>query len=178
MSERQNGYTFLARICPLDNAVIDSAGRYQCEEGSTANVNVMRFNDLHQRPEFASLENGAIITTSDFLSYYIQFWQRIAGISDVQIWNNIDTAVNTISTETNQIVATMPAKRIEYTYLSSPDGSTMTQSREFTLLALNGGTGYSVFHEGLASSLTSGLPPFEVGQIFDSFTLVTVEPGG
>jgi hypothetical protein len=177
MSERQNGYTFLARICPLDNALVDSAGRYQCEEESTANVNIMRFSDLHQRPEFASLGNGAI-TTSDFLSYYIQFWQMIADISDVQIWNNIDTATNIINAQTNQAIATMPAKRVEYTYLYSPDGSTMTQSREFTLLVLNGGTGYSVFYEGSASSLTSGLPPFEVGQMFDSFMLLTATPAG
>jgi hypothetical protein len=178
MSEEQSGYTYLARICPLDNALIVSVGRYQCGKGSAANVNIMRFNDLYQRPEFASLGNRDI-TTSDFLSYYIQFWQRTAGISDVRIWNNIDTAVNVTSAQTNQIVATMPAKLIEYTYLYSPDGgSTMTQGREFTLLVLNGGTGYSLFYEGLASSLASGVPPFQVDQMFDSFRLVTATPAG
>jgi hypothetical protein len=173
MNEQQSGYTYLARICPLDNAVIVSVGRYQCEQGSTANVNIMRFNDLHQRPEFASLGNRDI-TTSDFLSYYVQFWQ----ISDVQIWNNTDTTVNIINAQTNQIVATMPAKLVEYTYLYSPDGTTMTQGRDFTLLVLNGGIGYSLFYEGLASSLTSGTPPFQVDQVFDSFRLLTATPGG
>jgi hypothetical protein len=173
MNEQQSGYTYLARICPLDNALIVSVGRYQCEQGSTANVNVMRFNDLHQRPEFASLGNRDI-STSDFLSYYVQFWQ----ISDVQILNNTDTAINVINAQTNQIVATMPAKLVEYTYLYSPDGTTMTQGREFTLLVLNGGIGYSLFYEGLASSLTSGTPPFQVDQVFDSFRLLTATPGG
>jgi hypothetical protein len=177
-SEQQTGYTYLARICPLDSALIDNGSRYQCEEASTANVNVMRFDDLHQRPEFASLGNrDGIITTSDFLSYYIQFWQRTAGISDVQILNNIDTAINVIDAQTNQIVATMPAKLVEYTYLYSPQddssGTTMTQGREFTLLVVNGGTGYSLYHEGLASSLPSGAPPVQIDQMFDSFTLVT-----
>jgi hypothetical protein len=186
-SEQQTGYSYLARICPLDSALIVSNGgssnRYQCEEGSTANVNVMRFADLHQRPEFASLGNNIdsnnIITTSDFLSYYIQFWQRTAGISNVQILNNIDTAVNVIDAQTSQIVATMPAKLIEYTYLYSPQddssgsSATMTQGREFTLLVVNGDTGYSLYHEGLASSLPSGAPPVQIHQMFDSFTLVT-----
>src|SRR5215211_4684070 len=176
MSEEQSGYTYLARICPLDNALIVSGGRYQCEQGSTANVMIMRFNDLHQRPEFASLgnRNSSIITTSDFLSYYVQFWQ----ISDVQIWNNTDTTVNVINSQTNQTVATMPAKRVEYTYLYTPDNTTMTQGRDFTLLVLNGSIGYSLIYEGLASSLTSGTPPFQVDQVFDSFRLLTAPPGG
>jgi hypothetical protein len=171
--EQQTGYTFLARICPQDNALpfIGGVGIYQCEEGSNATVHIMRFSDLYESPEFASLRNR-YINTSDLLSYYIQFWQRNAGISNIEIWNNTDTIVNVRNAETNQVVAAVPAKLIEYTYIYSPDGNTRTQYREFTLLVLNGATGYTVYYEGLASSLPSGRPPSQVQQIFNSFGLL------
>jgi hypothetical protein len=173
-SEEQSGHTLLARICPQNTALplIGRVGKYQCQEGSTAAVHIMRFSNLYGRPEFASVGNRNI-TTSDLLSYYIQLKQNNSGISNIEIWNNTDTTVNITSVQTNQTVATIPAKLIEYTYYTySGDPNRMIQYREFTLLVLNGTTGYSLFYEGAAPLLPSGRPPSQVQQIFDSFGLL------
>ena len=174
-SEEQNGYTLLARICPQYNALplIDSIGKYQCQEGSTATASIMRVTDLYERPEFASLGNRSI-TTSDLLSYYIGLKQNNSGITNIQIWNNTDTMVNIMSGQTDPILATVPGKLLEYTYYKySADDNRTTQYREFSLLVLNGTTGYSLFYEGPASSLPPLRPPSQIQQIFDSFALLT-----
>jgi hypothetical protein len=172
ISEIQTGYTFLAEICPQYNALLvmdgGGVGRYQCQEGSTDNIVIMRFSDLYERPKFASTGINNI-TASDFLSFELQYMQSNAGVSNIQIWNDTDTSVDIISTYTNQIVATVPAKLVEFTY-TAPEG---VQDRQFALLMVNGTTGYHIFYEGFASLLPTGEPPFQVQQIFDSFGLLT-----
>ena len=109
-TEEQSGFAYLATICPQVDAV-PLIGGYKCEEGSTLKAHIMRFDNLTERPEFASLGFRSI-TTSDLLSYYLQFWQKnIAGFSNIQIWNNTDTIVDSVrAQQTDQIAGRLPAR--------------------------------------------------------------------
>jgi PKD repeat protein len=111
----------------------------------------------------------------------------------MQIVNSTDMTVNLTYLQTNQTIATVPARFVEMTY-STASAPNETRIGYFILTATNATApnvgmtkGYSVFYEG-NSAATSGTTttttpsgslaptplPAPVRQVFDSFELVTV----
>jgi hypothetical protein len=92
-------------------------GGYVCSSGADENVIIARFADLQSRPEFAILarENKSI-TISDFLAYYIQFFEKLH-FTDFRLLENIDRVVNVTDPQISETIATTPAKCVEMSFL-------------------------------------------------------------
>lgn len=113
---------------------------------------------------------------SDFLAYYIQFLGERVNLTDTRLAENIDREINVTDPQTNQTIATAPAKYVEMTYSDSSD---IWNYRDFYLVVLSndGNTGYILNCTPSAVSLSflpipaADLPP-EQQQIFDSFELL------
>ncbi|MGH9990775.1 MAG: hypothetical protein ACREAS_10095, partial [Nitrososphaera sp.] len=181
---RQHGGEYVAAMCPQDQALPSIAGLYSCQfqssTGTGRGLVIYSFENLQTRPEFSSLarENRSV-TTEDLMGLYFDLNRglEIAISPHVEIVTNTDTAVNFVDSQTNQTLARIPAKYVEFVQ-SYPGVS----YREFVLLALNNdtNTGYAlrpVIEEGLES--TADAPAF-VRQVFGSFELVaplTTPPG-
>jgi hypothetical protein len=104
------------------------------------------------------------------VAFYFLFLEQKANFSNFRLLQNIDTTVNVIDPQTNQAIATVPAKYIETSYL---DASGRPNEGDIALLVLgnNGSTGYALLP--VASLLpAAGQLPAEHQMIFDSFELV------
>ena len=173
--EKSTGAGGLAVLCPQVETLPKIGGGYYCSRGAEDSVTIGRFADLKSRPEFAVLarENKSI-TISDLLAYHIQFFERL-GFTDFRLLENIDRAVNVTDPQTNQTIATAPAKYVEMS-LSNPEGK--HSDRDFNLFVLgnDGNTGYVLAASVSKSTVFSQTPeelPSEQQQIFDSFELVS-----
>jgi hypothetical protein len=172
-SEQNYGAGSLVELCPQILATPQIGGTYLCpdtQEGLDS-VSVWRFADLKSRPEFAGLvQRNQSITTTDLVAFYFLFLEQKANFTNIRLLQNIDTTVNVIDPQTNETIATAPAKYIETTYL---DSNGIPNEGDIALLVLSndGNTGYILLP--LASLLTTGgeLPP-EHQLVFDSFELV------
>jgi hypothetical protein len=104
------------------------------------------------------------------VAFYFLFLEQKANFTNIRLLQNIDTTVNVIDPQTNETIATAPAKYIETTYL---DSNGIPNEGDIALLVLSndGNTGYVLLP--LASLLTTAgeLPP-EHQLVFDSFQLV------
>ena len=129
------------------------------------------------------------MTIDNILSYHLQKLQEV-GYSGIEIVNSTDTTLNVANAQTNETIATVPAKTVEMTY-STNFAPNETRTGYFILTSTNAtapnlGTtkGYSVFYEGNSTatttaettrpsvSLASTPLPAPVRQVFDSFELV------
>ena len=129
------------------------------------------------------------MTIDNILSYHLQKLQEV-GYSGIEIVNSTDTTLNVANAQTNETIATVPAKNVEMTY-STNFAPNETRAGYFILTSTNAtapnpGTtkGYSVFYEGNSTatttaettrpsgSLASTPLPAPVRQVFDSFELV------
>jgi hypothetical protein len=172
-SEQNYGAGSLVELCPQILATPQIGGTYLCpdtQEGLDS-VSVWRFADLKSRPEFAGLvQRNQSITTTDLVAFYFLFLEQKANFTNIRLLQNIDTTVNVIDPQTNETIATAPAKYIETTYLES---NGIPNEGDIALLVLSddGNTGYILLP--LASLLTTAgeLPP-EHQLVFDSFQLV------
>ena len=172
-SEQNYGAGTLVELCPQILATPQIGGTYLCpdtQEGLDS-VSVWRFADLKSRPEFAGLvQRNQSITTTDLVAFYFLFLEQKANFTNIRLLQNIDTTVNVIDPQTNETIATAPAKYIETTYL---DSNGIPNEGDIALLVLSndGNTGYVLLP--LASLLTTAgeLPP-EHQLVFDSFELV------
>ena len=172
-SEQNYGAGSLVELCPQILATPQIGGTYLCpdtQEGLDS-VSVWRFADLKSRPEFAGLvQRNQSITTTDLVAFYFLFLEQKANFTNIRLLQNIDTTVNVIDPQTNETIATAPAKYIETTYL---DSNGIPNEGDIALLVLSndGNTGYVLLP--LASLLTTAgeLPP-EHQLVFDSFQLV------
>jgi PKD repeat protein len=113
------------------------------------------------------------------------------GYRGMEIMDNTDTTLNVTNAQTNQTIATVPAKNVEMTY-NTNFAPNETRTGYFILTATNetapsrGMTkGYSLFYEGPSTtaetttssgSLAPRPLPQPVKQVFDSFELVTEVP--
>jgi PKD repeat protein len=113
------------------------------------------------------------------------------GYRGMEIMDNTDTTLNVTNAQTNQTIATVPAKLVEMTY-NTNFAPNETRTGYFILTATNetapsrGMTkGYSIFYEGSSTtaetttssgSLAPRPLPQPVKQVFDSFELVTEVP--
>jgi hypothetical protein len=172
-SEQNYGAGSLVELCPQILATPQIGGTYLCpdtQEGLDS-VSVWRFADLKSRPEFTGLvQRNQSITTTDLVAFYFLFLEQKANFTNIRLLQNIDTTVNVIDPQTNETIATAPAKYIETTYL---DSNGIPNEGDIALLVLSndGNTGYVLLP--LASLLiTAGELPPEHQLVFDSFQLV------
>jgi hypothetical protein len=173
----------LALICLQKDALPSIGGTFRCNPESIDNIAITRFGNLHERPEFAALEEqGKAITLLDVVALRIDLLESSGGlfstytIGNVRMNNITDRSVNIIDSETNQTIATTPAKFIELVYTATyPIYFSAQDLKMFSLLVLSSDadTGFSVSIS--ARNVTDLAPSPAVKQVMDSFELVEEE---
>jgi PKD repeat protein len=220
-SEVLEGYGILAELCPEEEEEGDGGGEQQQEQSFTnvnsSNINsnsrrscqqlqqpqeeiihIVRYPNLDARFQFALdiTANNNNTITDNILSYHVQKLQEV-GYRNIEIVNNTETTVNVTNAQTNQTVATVPAKTIEMTYVT--DFAPNQTRTGYSILTATNATaptpgvtkGYSVFYEGNSTAdTTNGTPtlqktttsgnlhsslPASVKQVIDSFELIAAE---
>jgi PKD repeat protein len=113
------------------------------------------------------------------------------GYNRTEIVDSTDATLNITNAQTNQTIATVPAKNVEMTY-NTDFAPNETRTGYFILTATDATApnrgmtkGYSVFYEGNSATAETTTPsgslvprplPVPVRQVFDSFELVTAVP--
>src|SRR5918992_1518309 len=207
--EAIQGYGILAQLCPDEEAeeqqergaaapstLTNAVGRgdtVSCQGSENYVMHIVRYPNLEYRlQEYrlqvgnnATTSNNGIITNDNILLYHLEKIQEV-GYSDIEILNSTDMIVNLTNPQTNQTIATVPAKILEVTYSTAiapneaRSGYLISTASDET--APNPGItkGYTIFYEGnsvSAAELALGfgslrpLPP-AVGQVLDSFQLI------
>jgi hypothetical protein len=207
--EAIQGYGVLAQLCPDEEAeeqqergsaaapilpnAVGSGDTVSCQGSENYVIHIVRYPNLEYRLQEYRLQvgnnvttsNNGIITNDNILLYHLEKIQEV-GYSDIEILNSTDMTVNLTNPQTNQTIATVPAKILEITYSTAiapneaRSGYLISTASDET--APNPGItkGYTIFYEGnsvSAAELALGfgslrpLPP-AVGQILDSFQLI------
>jgi hypothetical protein len=215
LEETRQGYGMLVQLCPEEQqgAVLSNASGGSSSSSSTNSstistvnscqgaqqelVHIIRYPDLNTRIPAANnvtTTSNNMTTIDNVLSYHLQKLQEV-GYRGIQIVNSSDMRVNLTNPQTNQTIATVPAKLVEMIY-STGFAPNERGSGYFILTATdvttpNIGTvkGYSVFYEGNSSSAAAAAaaataeitptsagiptaPPLVVQMIFNSFELI------
>ena len=208
--ESTQGYGILAQLCPqgeegqeqqqaaaaapsnVSSSANTTATSCQGSEGDV--IHIVRYPDLDARLQGVVPNNVTNVTTTtttnnnnnltidNILSYHMQKLEQV-GYNRIEIVVNTDTTLNVTDAQTNQTLATVPAKFVEMTY-NTASAPNETRHGYFILTATNathpnlGMTkGYSVFYEGSSGStadLTSRSLVAPAREVFDSFELVAV----
>src|SRR5215208_4389362 len=213
LEETTRGYGILAQLCPQEGqqqqqgaALSDASGgstnnssssistSNSCQ-GSEEVIHIIRYPNLDTRIQAASNVSTTTtnMTTDDIQSYHLQKLQEV-GYRSMQIVNTTDTTLNLTNPQTNETIATVPARLVEMAY-STNFAPNETRTGYFISTATNAtapnlGTtkGYTLFYEGNSTTNTAAaeittataasgslaptpLPP-AVGQVFDSFKLI------
>jgi PKD repeat protein len=199
--ESRQGYGILAQLCPqeqeqaaLSNVTSGGGNTVRCQGTEGDIIHIVRYPDLDTRLQAANnittTTNNNNMTIDNILLYHIQKLEQV-GYRGMEIMDNTDTTLNVTNAQTNQTIATVPAKDVEMTY-NTNFAPNETRTGYFILTATNetapspGMTkGYSIFYEGPSttaettispSSLAPRPLPQPVKQVFDSFELVTEVP--
>jgi hypothetical protein len=174
LSEMLEGYRILAELCPQEQAPPDTGDRYSCEDAQD-HIYIKRYPSLARDPESPSVSNNSL-TNEQFLIYITQKLEE-SGYSDITVVNNTDMTINVTSSDTNETIATVPAKLVEMTYSVNS-----TETRGYSLLSATNATsnlglisGYSISYEGALPTTQSGNPPVAVKEVFQSFEFVKEE---
>ena len=204
--ESRQGYGILAQLCPqgllqqqqeqqltaLSN-ISSSRDTARCQGTEGNIIHIVRYPDLDVRVQEVSSNITAHnnMTIDNILLYHMQKLKEV-GYSRIEIVNSTDTTLNVTNAQTNQTIATVPARLVEVTY-GTASAPNVIREGYFMLTATNathpnvGMTkGYSIFYEGTftapgaATVQTStplsggGLPdlPAAVRQILNSFELI------
>src|SRR5215217_710796 len=207
--ESTQGYGILAQLCPQEegqggaaatsNNVSGSGGggdtvRCQGSEGDI--IHIVRYPDLDTRLQVpnnitTTNNNNNVTTIDNILLYHMQKLEEV-GYNGTEIVDSTDATLNITNAQTNQTIATVPAKNVEMTY-NTNFAPNETRTGYFILTATDATApnrgmtkGYSVFYEGnSATAETTTTPsgslvprplPVPVRQVFDSFELVTAVP--
>jgi hypothetical protein len=203
--EALRGYGILAQLCPEEeeeqqqeqgavaSPILPNAGgvddTLRCEGSENDIIHIVRYPALDNRLQVANnattTSSNSLITNDNILLYHLEKIQEV-GYSDIEIVNNTDTTVNLTNPQTNQTIATVPAKTVEMTYATAiaPDearsGHLISTATNATAPIAEMTKGYTIFYEGSsvsAAELALGfgslrpVPP-AVGQILDSFQLI------
>jgi PKD repeat protein len=196
LEESTRGYGILAQLCPQEEQqrqgaalsnVSGSGGTASCQGSEGDIIHIVRYPDLDTRLQVSNnVTTNNNMTIDDILLYHMQKLQEV-GYSGIEIVDSTDTTLNVTNAHTNQTIAIVPAKNVEMTY-STDSAPNETRRGYFILTAadvthpnLGITKGYSIFYEGnsaIAETRPSGslVPtplPAPVGQVFDSFELVT-----
>ena len=204
LEETRQGYGILAQLCTEDQqqqqqpgvatASTNASGSISdntlsCDPSENDVIHIVRYPDLDTRLLANNVTFDDNMTTDNILSYHLQKLQEV-GYRSIQLVNSSDTTINVANPQTNETIATVPAKTVEMTY-STNFAPNETRTGSFILTSTNAtapnpGTtkGYSVFYEGNSTatttaettrpsvSLASTPLPAPVRQVFDSFELV------
>jgi hypothetical protein len=189
LEEVRQGYGILAQLCLQEEeqalSNISGGDTVSCQGSEEDVIHVVRYPDLDTRLQVSNNVTTNNMTTDNILLYHLQKLQEV-GYRGIQIVNSTEMTVNLTIAQTNQTIATVPAKLVEMTY-STNFAPNEIRTGHFILTATNAtapnlGTtkGYTIFYEG--SSVTaeeetttasdSLLPPIPVRQVFDSFELI------
>ena len=177
------GYGILAQLCTKEqqgatlsnasdtinsNSTINTNG---CQGAQEELIHIVRYPDLDTRV----VSNNSTVnnmTTDNILLYHLQKLQEV-GYRGIQIVNRSDVKLNLTNSQTNQTIATVPAKLVEMTYntASAPHvmrtGYLISTASNQTAPNLGTTKGYTVFYEG--NIITNAAA---VAQVFDSFELI------
>ncbi len=219
--ESTQGYGILAQLCPQEQqlqqqAAIPNAGSNSsdtlssCDQSENDIIYIVRYPDLDNRLQVGNNNsntttssnnnnnNNIVTNDNNILLYHMQKLQQV-GYRDIEIVNSTDRLINLTDPQTNQTIATVPAKFVEMTY-STASAPNEARSGYFILTATNATApnvgmtkGYSIFYEGpsiaaadaqeqtrttrAATAATVSLaavirPAPAVMQVFDSFELI------
>src|SRR5215203_3846088 len=212
LNESSQGYGILAQLCPEEEqqgAPLTNNASGGSSTDSTSNscrgsqeevIYIIRYPDLDTRIQAASnvttttaTSGNNNITTDNVQSYHLKKLQEV-GYRSPQILNSTEVRLNLTNPQTNETIATVPARLVEIGY-STNLAPNETRTGYFISTATNAtapnlGTtkGYAVFYEGNSTTNTAAaeittataasgslaptpLPP-AVGQVFDSFELI------
>jgi PKD repeat protein len=211
--ESRQGYGILAQLCPqgeqqqqvAPSNISRSRDIARCQESGGDIIHIVRYPDLDVRLQEVSSNITAHnnMTIDNILLYHMQKLQQV-GYSRIQIVNSTDTTLNVTNAQTNQTIATVPARLVEVTYstASAPnvirEGYFMLTTTDETRPNIGMTKGYSIFYEGTSiaagaatpatiqqtttstPSIRLGAPtlpplPIAVQQVFDSFELIAVQ---
>ena len=178
LEESRQGYGILAQLCPqeqqqqqraaLSNNVSRGGGgggdtvRCQGSEGDI--IHIVRYPDLDARLQAANnitTTNNNNRTIDNILLYHMQKLGQV-GYRNIEIVNNTDTTLNVMDPQTNQTIATVPAKFIEMTYstASAPnvirEGYLISTATNATAPYAGITKGYSIFYEGNSTTTAAG----------------------
>src|SRR5688572_8423184 len=198
------GYGILAQLCTKEqqgailsnasdtinsNSTITTNG---CQGAQEELIHIVRYPDLDTRLLANNVTFDDNMTTDNILLYHLQKLQEV-GYRGIQIVNRSDVTLNLTNPQTNQTIATVPAKLVEMTYntASAPNemrtGYLISTASNQTAPNLGTTKGYTVFYEGniitnavtsetttatASNSLALTLMPPAVAQVFDSFELL------
>jgi hypothetical protein len=202
--EATQDYGILAQLCPEEEEEqeeqqgaatlpnLDGSGgedTSSCEGSENDVIHIVRYPDLDNRLQAANnvttTSNNSITTNDNILLYNLDKLREV-GYMDIEIVNSTDMTVNLTNPQTNQTIATVPAKTVEMTYTSpiapneARSGYLISTATDVTPPNLGTTKGYTIFYEGSsvsAAELALGfgslrpLPP-GAGQILDSFELI------
>ena len=167
--ESTQGYGILAQLCPEEQqgAVLANTSASTNRSGSSNTsscqgaqniVHIIRYPDLDTRLQadtnVTTTTNNTTTTGDNVLSYQLQKLQEV-GYRGIQILNSSDRTVNLTSAQTNETIATVPAKLVEMTYSTNfaPNetrtGYFLSTATKATLPNLGTTKGYGVFYEGI-----------------------------
>jgi plastocyanin len=176
--ESRQGYGILAQLCPqgeqqqqraaLSNNISSGGGNtVRCQESGGDIIHIVRYPDLDARLQAAAnnitttTTNNNNMTIDNILLYHMQKLQQV-GYRNIEIVNNTDTTLNVMDPQTNQTIATVPAKFVEMIYSTA---SAPNEIREgyFISTATNATApypgitkGYSIFYEGNSTTTVAG----------------------
>src|SRR5919108_6023618 len=181
--ESRQGYGILAQLCPqgeqqqqqqrvaLSNNISSSGGggnTVHCQESGGDIIHIVRYPDLNARLQAAAnnittttTNNNNNMTIDNVLSYHMQKLQQV-GYRNIEIVNNTDTTLNVMDPQTNQTIATVPAKFVEMTY-STASAPNVIREGYFISTATNATApypgmtkGYNIFYEGNSTTTVAG----------------------
>src|SRR5215216_6776889 len=130
LEEATQGYGILAQLCPEEEeeeqqgavpTTLPNAGgsrgddTFSCEGSQNYVIRIVRYPDLDNRLQAANnvttnnSSNNNNMTNDNIISYHLQKLQEI-DYRGIQIVNSADTTVNLTNPQTNQTIATVPAK--------------------------------------------------------------------
>src|SRR5215211_1502431 len=134
--EATQDYGILAQLCPEEEEEqeeqqgaatlpnLDGSGgedTSSCEGSENDVIHIVRYPDLDNRLQAANnvttTSNNSITTNDNILLYNLDKLREV-GYMDNEIVNSTDMTVNLTNPQTNQTIATVPAKTVEMTYTS------------------------------------------------------------
>ena len=191
LEESRLGYAILAQVCPQEEQQMGtlsnntSSNSNSCQGAQEEIVHIIRYPNL----------STGIQPINNITAYHLQKLQEV-GYNSIQVVSSTDTSVNIIHPQTNETIATVPAKFAEMTYstASAPNeigrGYFLLTATDMTSPDFGITKGYSVLYEGnpnntststtpqiiTTSSASSSTPSLTLStgkaQIIDSFELI------
>src|SRR5919108_3773171 len=179
--ESRQGYGILAQLCPqellqqqqeqqrtaLSNNISGSGGgnTVHCQGSGGDIIHIVRYPDLDARLKAANnittTTNNNNMTIDNILLYHMQKLEQV-GYRNIEIVNNTDTTLNVMDPQTNQTIATVPARLVEMTY-STASAPNVIREGYFISTATNATApypgitkGYSIFYEGNSTTSAVG----------------------